>query len=135
MPPDDTSMFSPLSVDPSLVGYDATFDSTGSLSDTTVTTAAPPSDNPSATGAAPSAGVSGFQTILNTLTGAFTGGIAAYNTVAANTGLPLANGTPTTPTATVAPAPVVFAGLTQNQLFLIGGGIGVIVLLMTLKRR
>lgn len=135
MNPDDLSMFSPLSIDPSLNTYDSLFNATGAPSGQTTTTAAPPSVNPSATGAAPSAGISGFQAVLNTLTGAFTGGIAAYNTVAQNTGLPLANGTPTTPLATVAPAPVVFAGMTQNQLFLVGGGIGVIALLLILKKR
>ncbi len=114
---DDTTMYSPLTLDSSLNGYGAAFNSSG-LPDLPITTAAPPSANPSATGAAPSAGVSGFQAILNTLTSAFVGGVGAYNTVAKNTGLPMANGTPTIPTTVVA-QPIVFAGLTQNQLILI----------------
>ena len=134
MPPEDLSAFSPLSLDQSLVGYNNSFNATGDLGDT-VTTAAPPSNNPSATGANPSAGVSGFQTVLNTLTSVFSSGVNAYNTVARNTGLPLANGTPSTPVTTVAtPAPV-FLGLTQNQLLMIGGGVALIAVLFLLKRR
>ena len=135
MPPDDTSMFTPLALNDTLVGYDASFNATGSIGDTTVTTAAPPSTNPSATGAAPTAGVSGFQTVLNTLTSAFQGGVAAYNTVAANTGLPLANGQQTTATPVAVAQPTVFAGLTQNQLYLVGGGIALIAILLIMKKR
>lgn len=122
--------FSPLSVDNSLGDLNGSFNFS-SAPTVSATTSAPPSNNTSATGANPAAGISGFQTVLNTLTSAFSGGVAAYNTVAQNTGLPLANGTPTVATL---PAPV-FAGLTQNQLLLIGGGVAVLAVLFLMKKR
>lgn len=126
--------FSPLSVDSSLGALDSSYDFTSSAPVST-TTAAPPSTNSSATGAVPTAGVSGFQSVLNTLTSAFTGGVNAYNVVAQKTGLPLANGTPTAavPVA-VLPAPVLF-GLTQQQLLFVGGGVAVVALLFLVKKR
>lgn len=88
-----------------------------------------------------SGGQSGLQTVLTTLSSLFTGGIAAYNTVAQNTGLPLANGTPTNPTVVAAntaaanAAKPVFLGLNQSQLLMVASGVAVIAVLLILKRR
>jgi hypothetical protein len=62
--------------------------------------------------------------------------VQAYNAVAQATGLPLANGSSTTkPAPAAVQAPVVFAGLTQNQLLMIGGGLALVAILFFMKRK
>lgn len=133
--------FSPLSVDSSLGALDSGFDATGlssfygSVTPTTSTVAnsAPVNNNSSANA---TANVSGFQSVLGTLTSLFNTGVTAYNDVAQKVGLPLSNGTPTTPTtAQVVAATPVFGGLTTSQLQLIGGGVALIVVLFLIRRR
>lgn len=134
------SAFSPLSVDSSLGALDSGFDATGATDYTLgaqtavttaqVTTSAPATTNSSANS---TANVSGFQSVLNTLTGVFNGGVAAYNDVAQKVGLPLSNGTPTAPV--VVAAQPVWGGLTLTQLQLIGGGVALIAVLFLMRKR
>jgi hypothetical protein len=119
--------FSPLSINDSTLYNGFDFMSSGSSSPTT---AAPASSTSQAN---PTSQVSGFQGVMQALTSVFTSGIQAYNGLAVSTGLPLANGQPTV--APVVSNPVVFLGMTQQQLYLVGGGVAVIVLLFAFKRR
>lgn len=119
---------SPLTLD---VGtLDSGFDAT-SVGTSAPTTSAPTTSQAQAPAVAQ---VSGVQNVLTTLTGLFNGGVAAYNDVATQTGLPLANGTPTAVAASVA-SPIIFAGLTQTQLLLVGGGILLVAVLFMTKRK
>lgn len=116
--------FSPLALDNSygtlLAGYDFT---------TLPAVSQPASD--------PNKNTSNFQTVLSSLTALFDGGVAAYNSVARQTGLPLANGAPTAPATVAAQAAAApaFAGLTASQLQLILGGAALVGVLLILKRR
>lgn len=78
-------------------------------------------------------GSGGFDinSVLNTLASTFNGGVGVYNNIAKTLGTPQIGATKTTPT----PAPVVVAGLTQTQWYLVGGGVAFIGLLFLFKRR
>ena len=144
------SAFAPLSIDTTTL--DSGFDATGTISDgVPATTATSPDFSPlnvvdgsgsnyaaapasSTSQANPTSQVSGFNTVLNTLTGFFSSGVAAYNSVAATAGLPTYGVKAAAHAPTPAATPV-FLGLTQNQLYLIGGGVAVVALLLLIKRK
>ena len=123
------ALFSPLSVSDDISSLDTNFAATTASGSPTGSVAT----NTSGTSQTTQSG--GFQTVLSGLTALFSGGVAAYNQVATETGLPLANGTKTTTVAAVAAAPVVALGMTMNQLVLVGGGIALIGALFLFRRR
>jgi hypothetical protein len=125
------SLYSPLTLSGDIsnidTGFAGTSPGTGSVTGSVST---------NTSGTDQSTSVSGFQSVLTGLTSLFSSGVQAYNAVAQATGLPLANGSSTTkPAPAAVQAPVVFAGLTQNQLLMIGGGLALVAILFFMKRK